>query len=144
MLDSPPAASSAMDGYAVRDADLPGALRIIGESFAGAGFEGELEPGTCVRIFTGAPVPAGADRVVIQEVAARDGALVGIADLPGPARYIRPRGSDFRGRGRGRRSDRGLAPPRRAGARHRRRARASWGGEGPPWRDPGQYLVGDR
>jgi molybdopterin molybdotransferase len=96
MLDSPPADSSAMDGYAVRDADLPAALRIIGESFAGGGFDGALKPGTCVRIFTGAPVPTGADRVVVQEVAVRDGEVVRIADLPGPARYIRPRGSDFR------------------------------------------------
>lgn len=96
MIDSPPADGSAMDGYAVREADLPGSLRLIGESFAGAGFEGALEPGTCVRIFTGAPVPEGADRVVIQEVTAREEDFVTIADLPGPARHIRPRGSDFR------------------------------------------------
>jgi molybdopterin molybdotransferase len=95
MIDSPPADCSAMDGYAIREADLPGTLRLIGESFAGGGFDGALEPGTCVRIFTGAPVPAGADRVVIQEVAVRDGDLVKIADLPGPARHIRPRSSDF-------------------------------------------------
>lgn len=96
MIDSPPANCSAMDGYAVREADLPGTLRVIGESFAGNGFDGALEPGTCVRIFTGAPVPAGADRVVIQEVVVRDGESVAIADLPGPTRHIRPRGSDFR------------------------------------------------
>ena len=95
-IDSPPADGSAMDGYAVRDADLPGSLRLIGESFAGGGFGGALAPGTCVRIFTGAPVPAGADRVVVQEVAVRDGDRVTIADLPGPARHIRMRGSDFR------------------------------------------------
>jgi molybdopterin molybdotransferase len=96
MVDSPPADSSAMDGYAVREAELPGTLRMIGESFAGSGFDGALRPGTCVRIFTGAPVPAGADRVVIQEVAVRDGDAVTIADFPGPGRHIRPRGSDFR------------------------------------------------
>lgn len=96
MIDSPPADCSAMDGYAVREADLPGSLRLIGESFAGRGFDGALEPGTCVRIFTGAPVPAGADRVVIQEVAVRDGDAVTIAELPGPTRHIRPRASDFR------------------------------------------------
>jgi molybdopterin molybdotransferase len=95
-VDSPPADSSAMDGYAVREADLPGPLRQIGESFAGRGFGGVLEPGTCVRIFTGAPVPAGADRVVIQEIAVRDGKSVTVAELPGPARYIRRWGSDFR------------------------------------------------
>lgn len=96
MIDSPPTDSSAMDGYAVRQADLPGSFRLIGESFAGGGFDGALEPGTCVRIFTGAPVPAGADLVVIQEVAVRDGEFVKIADLPGPARNIRLLGSDFR------------------------------------------------
>lgn len=96
MIDSPPADSSAMDGYAVREADLPGTLRLIGESFAGAGFDGALEPGTCVRIFTGAPVPAGADRVVIQEVTARQSESVTIAAFPGSARHVRPRGSDFR------------------------------------------------
>lgn len=66
-VDSPPADGSAMDGYAVRESDLPGPLRMIGESFAGGGFEGALEPGTCVRIFTGAPLPEGADTVVRQE-----------------------------------------------------------------------------
>jgi molybdopterin molybdotransferase len=96
MVDSPFADCSAMDGYAVREADVPGRLRLIGESFAGRGFGGTLEPGTCVRIFTGAPVPAGADRIVIQEIAARDGNSVTIAERPGPARYIRPQGSDFR------------------------------------------------
>lgn len=96
MIDSPPAHSSAMDGYAVRDADVPGGLRIIGESFAGQGFEGALEPGTTVRIFTGAPVPAGADRVIVQEVVGREGDAALILEPPGKARHIRLRGSDFR------------------------------------------------
>lgn len=96
MLDSPRADCSAMDGYAVREADLPGPFRLIGESFPGGGFDGALEPGTCVRIFTGAPLPARADRIVIQEVAARDGVTVTIADPPGAARHVRPKGSDFR------------------------------------------------
>jgi molybdopterin molybdotransferase len=95
-VDSPPDDCSAMDGYAVREADLPGALRLIGESFAGGGFDGTVEAGTCVRIFTGGPVPAGADRVVVQEAASKDGDLVTIPALPGPARHIRPRASDFR------------------------------------------------
>lgn len=95
-VDSPPADSSAMDGYAVRDADLPGTLRILGQSFPGNSFEGAVESGTCVRIFTGAPVPAGADRVVIQEVVVRNGDDASIADIPGNARHIRARGSDFR------------------------------------------------
>jgi molybdopterin molybdotransferase len=95
-VDSPPADCSAMDGYAVREADLPGSLRLIGESFAGSGFDGAIRPGACVRIFTGAPLPAGADRVVIQEEAVREGALVAISGRPGPFRHIRLRGSDFR------------------------------------------------
>jgi molybdopterin molybdotransferase len=94
-VDSPPADVSTMDGYAVREADLPGSLRIVGESFAGRGFEGALEVGTCVRIFTGAPVPGGSDRVVIQEVASRSGGTVTIGTVSG-APHIRPRGSDFR------------------------------------------------
>jgi molybdopterin molybdotransferase len=96
MVESPPADSSAMDGYAVREAELPGPLRLIGQSFPGRGFAGTLEAGTCVRIFTGAPVPAGADRVVIQEIAVRDGDRVTVGEPVGPARYIRKRGSDFR------------------------------------------------
>ena len=69
-IDSPRADVSAMDGYAVRGADLmalPVRLMTIGESFPGAAWPGTLEPGTCVRIFTGAQVPKGADRIVIQE-----------------------------------------------------------------------------
>lgn len=96
MVDSPPADSSSMDGYAVREADLPGPLRLVGESFAGGNFEGALEPGTCVRIFTGAPVPAGTDRIVIQEIAVRGGDVVTVDQEPGLSHYIRPRGSDFR------------------------------------------------
>lgn len=97
-IDSPRSDVSAMDGYAVRDCDLgafPESLQLIGESFAGAGWHGPLAPGTCARIFTGAPVPAGADRVVIQENVRREGDLAIIADDPGAARHIRKRGSDF-------------------------------------------------
>ncbi|MGZ8305008.1 MAG: molybdopterin molybdotransferase MoeA [Allosphingosinicella sp.] len=95
MIDSPPVDSSAMDGYAVRDGDLPGTLRVVGESFAGRSFDGALAPGTCVRLFTGAAVPAGAERVVIQEVVAREGDWALFDEPPGKARHIRPRGSDF-------------------------------------------------
>jgi molybdopterin molybdotransferase len=97
-VSSPPCDCSAMDGYAVRDADLeslPARLEVVGESFAGYGFEGDFGPGQCIRIFTGAPVPAGADRVVIQEDVRRDGAFAGIADTPGQSRHIRRQGSDF-------------------------------------------------
>lgn len=94
---SPPADVSAMDGYAVRDADvaaLPARLRVTGESFAGQGFAGQVEPGTAVRIFTGAPVPSGADRVVIQENVLREGDVATIRSL-GSGRNIRAAGSDF-------------------------------------------------
>lgn len=97
-VNSPPSDVSAMDGYAVRDEDLlllPARLNIIGESFAGAGFGGNVEPGSCVRIFTGAPIPGGTDRVIIQEVVSRDGDVATIADYPGAAKHIRRCGSDF-------------------------------------------------
>ena len=67
----PPFDVSAMDGWAVRKADLPGDLAIVGESAAGRGWSGTLGRGETVRIFTGAAVPAGADWVVIQEEATR-------------------------------------------------------------------------
>jgi molybdopterin molybdotransferase len=87
-----------MDGYAVRGGDLtsfPVALKIVSESFPGTGWSGNVEAGTCVRIFTGAPLPAGADRVVIQEQVRRDGDLANIEAPPGPASWVRPRGLDF-------------------------------------------------
>jgi molybdopterin molybdotransferase len=93
MVDSPPADVSAMDGYAVREADLPGRLDVAGESFPGGG-AAALGPGQCVRIFTGGPVPDGADRVVIQEDVAREGDAA-IFGPPGPARHIRKRAGDF-------------------------------------------------
>ena len=98
-IDSPRADVSAMDGYAVRDADLdsfPVELDVVGESYPGAGQARALSPGSCVRIFTGAPLPAGADRIVIQEVVRRDGGKAIIDASPGPALYVRPRGKDFR------------------------------------------------
>lgn len=97
-IDAPRTDVSAMDGYAVRDEDLgklPARLRVVGESFAGAGWNGTVAPGTCVRIFTGAPVPAGADRVVIQENVRRKDDLAVIDEHPGEMRHIRRRGSDF-------------------------------------------------
>jgi len=97
-VDSPPSDCSAMDGYAVRDADLRGfpvRLPLAGESFPGNEVTKELAPGHCVRIFTGAPVPGGADRVVIQENVVREGEVAVIAAPPGAPRHIRPRGSDF-------------------------------------------------
>lgn len=94
--DQPPFDASAMDGWAVRSADLgAGPLRIVGESAAGAGFAGAVGPGEAVRIFTGAPRPVGADRVVIQEEAkVVDGRLV-IGVGPEAPTWIRRRGADF-------------------------------------------------
>ncbi len=97
-IASPRADVSAMDGYAVRDADLanlPARLQLVGKSFAGAGWRGTLGEHECVRIFTGAPVPSGADRIVIQEDVRRDGDTAIIDRHPGAARYVRNRGSDF-------------------------------------------------
>lgn len=96
LIDSPRSDVSAMDGYAVRDADLRRAsLRVVGESFAGRGWTGEVGPGECARIFTGAPVPRGADRIVIQENVRREGEIAVIEQAAGEARYVRKRGSDF-------------------------------------------------
>lgn len=98
-VDSPPSDVSAMDGYAVRDSDLeslPARLQLLGKSFAGSGFEGSVRPGSTVRIFTGAPVPPGADRIVIQEMVRLDNERAVIDATPGPSRHIRPKGSDFR------------------------------------------------
>jgi molybdopterin molybdotransferase len=74
--DQPPFRASAMDGWALRSADAPGSLKIVGESAAGHGYAAPLGAGEAVRIFTGAAVPEGADTVVIQEDAARDGDVV--------------------------------------------------------------------
>lgn len=97
-IDSPRSDVSAMDGYAVREADLaavPASLMIAGGSFAGAGCAEPVAPGTCIRIFTGAPVPPGADRVIIQENVRREGDHAIFTEQPSSARHIRHRGSDF-------------------------------------------------
>ena len=97
--DQPPFDASAMDGWAIRRADLsPDArFRIVGESAAGRAHARPVEAGQAVRIFTGAPVPPGADLVVIQENATRDGDTVRFAiDRDPPPSNIRPAGGDFR------------------------------------------------
>jgi molybdopterin molybdotransferase len=97
-IDSPRSDVSAMDGYAVREEDLksfPALLQLVGGSFAGRGWAGSVAPGTCVRIFTGAPLPEGADRVIIQENVRSEGNEVVIDGHPGPGRHIRARQSDF-------------------------------------------------
>ncbi|WP_422074310.1 gephyrin-like molybdotransferase Glp [Tranquillimonas rosea] len=94
----PPFPSSAMDGYALAAGDArPGArLRVIGQSAAGHGFDGTVGPGEAVRIFTGAPVPPGADRVVIQEDVAAEGDTVTLGETLDDNLYVRPEGGDFR------------------------------------------------
>jgi len=97
-IDSPRSDVSAMDGYAVREQDLnhfPVSLQLVGGSYAGSGWSGSVEAGTCVRIFTGAPVPDSADRVVIQEYVRSVDNVAVIDERPESARHIRARGSDF-------------------------------------------------
>jgi molybdopterin molybdotransferase len=95
----PPFAVSAMDGYAARAADLsaiPARLRVVGAVPAGQSFAGVVGAGEAVRIFTGAPVPAGADCIVIQEDTEREGDVVVVTEAAPAGRYVRPAGLDFR------------------------------------------------
>lgn len=94
--DQPPSPISAMDGYAVRRADaLSGVeLKVIGEAPAGAPFAGLVGPGEAVRIATGGVVPYGADHILIQENAERDGERLRVA-APNESDFIRPAGMDF-------------------------------------------------
>ena len=96
--DQPPFAASAMDGYAIGDAGAaPGAtFTVIGEAAAGHGFAGTVGPGEAVRIFTGAPLPEGAARVVMQEDVTRDGSRITLEDRLDAKDHVRPAGSDFR------------------------------------------------
>ncbi|MBE7210632.1 MAG: molybdopterin molybdotransferase MoeA [Gluconacetobacter diazotrophicus] len=96
-VSHPPADVSAMDGYAVRGADaaVGRALRLVGEAAAGHPFAGEVGPDECVRIFTGSVVPPGADAILIQENAARDGSTVVPTEPVAAGRHIRGRGQDF-------------------------------------------------
>ena len=98
-VTQPPVDVSAMDGYAVRADDVarpPVTLERIGESAAGAGFARAVGPGETVRIFTGAPVPAGADAVAIQEDTEAEADRVLVKERAPKGRYIRPAGLDFR------------------------------------------------
>ena len=93
-VDLPPFASSAMDGFAVRAADLPGSLRIVGESAAGRPFDTQVEPGCAAVISTGAVVSEGADAVVPLERVVRNDNDVEISQAVQPGAHIRPRGGD--------------------------------------------------
>jgi molybdopterin molybdotransferase len=92
---SPPFTCSAMDGYAVRAADVPGAveLPVALASFAGD-LPGALPPGAAARVFTGAPLPEGADAVVMQEAAEEVRGRVRLRHVPAPGENVRPAGED--------------------------------------------------
>jgi molybdopterin molybdotransferase len=97
-MNVPPVDNSAMDGYAVRLADLEGAeprLRVAQKILAGA-VGGPLAAGTAARIFTGAPIPPGADAVVMQEHCAAEGDQIVVKKIPGPGEWVRFAGSDIR------------------------------------------------
>lgn len=94
----PPFNASAMDGYAVQGDDVQkiGArLKVVGESAAGHAFYGTIKNGEAVRIFTGAPVPEGADTILLQEHATRDGDDVIVSEAEAKGRHVRHRGLDF-------------------------------------------------
>ena len=93
-VDLPPFASSAMDGFAVRSADLPGTLRIVGEAAAGRPYEERLEPGCAVAISTGAVVPADADAVVPVERVVQSENTVEISEAARAGAHVRGRGGD--------------------------------------------------
>jgi molybdopterin molybdotransferase len=102
LRDQPWADLSAMDGYAVRHHDMPGPWTVEGQSAAGGDMPPPLAPGQAMRIFTGAPMPDGADTVVMQEDIKRAGEIAHLVDgATIMARAsVRPRGSDFRAGGR--------------------------------------------
>ncbi len=95
----PPFSASAMDGYALKAQDTTNsetALRVIGEVAAGHNFRGTLKSGEALRIFTGAPVPDGADAILMQENARRDGDNLYCLESVPEGKFIRPAGLDFR------------------------------------------------
>ncbi|CAN5769432.1 molybdopterin molybdotransferase MoeA [soil metagenome] len=97
-LTQPPADLSAMDGYAVRAEDVPAApttLTLVGQAPAGGSYDHALRPGEAVRIFTGGPLPMGADSIVIQEDTQADGSTITILEAPRIGRHIRKAGLDF-------------------------------------------------
>lgn len=95
--DQPPFDAAQMDGYALRSADLDRGqpLRVVGTAAAGRRFDGTLDPGCAVRIFTGAPMPDGTDRVVMQEDTGRQGDVLTVAANAETGPFVRQRGGDF-------------------------------------------------
>ena len=97
-LTQPPSDLSAMDGYAMRAEDVPAApstLTLVGQAPAGGSYDHALKPGETVRIFTGGPLPMGADSIVIQEDTKADGNRITILEAPRSGRHIRKAGLDF-------------------------------------------------
>lgn len=92
--DYPPVARSVRDGFAFRSASVPGSLRVIGEVRAGETFSGEPSPGEAVEIMTGAPVPKGADAVIMVEHTRREGERVLIDRAVRPGEAINPQGAE--------------------------------------------------
>ena len=95
----PPADVSAMDGYALRAADVaavPERLNVVGEVAAGRPFDREIGPGEAARIFTGGVMPVGADTVVIQEITSRDGDVVTVKRAEAKGQNVRQEGLDFK------------------------------------------------
>lgn len=99
-IDVPPSANSAMDGYAVRSADIPSSgtrpLQLAGAALAGRPYNGAVEPGHCVRIMTGAVIPDGADTVIMQENVIATGTTVTIDARAVSGENIRAMGEDCR------------------------------------------------
>jgi molybdopterin molybdotransferase len=95
--DLPAGDCSAMDGWALRNADPPPRYRVVGESAAGRPLRGALRPGEACRISTGAPLPPGADAVVKREDGRERGRLLVVADPPRPWAHVRRRGEDLAG-----------------------------------------------
>lgn len=98
-LDVPPHANSAMDGYALRAADLPhdgeAPLQLIGTALAGHPYSGTVGNGQCVRIMTGAKLPAGADTIVMQEDVRREGETIFVGGGHAPGSHVRQPGEDI-------------------------------------------------
>ena len=113
-IDQPPKAVSAMDGYAVRAKDLrqvPTTLAVIGSAPAGGAYDGCVGAGQAVRIFTGGPLPDGADSIVIQEDTEAGNGKVTVKETPRQGQFVRPAGLDFRA------GDIGIAAGKRLTAR---------------------------
>jgi molybdopterin molybdotransferase len=113
-LTQPPFDASAMDGYAIRWTDMPGPWQVVGEAAAGRGYANAVMPGTAVRIFTGAPLPTGADTVVVQEDIARAGDTATLSGEGPPQRgaHVRAAGQDFAAGAALLRAGDRLTPPR--------------------------------